>query len=98
MTGGAANAAGDGAIVIKDFTCIAAVPGTPVLTSNDKTQAVITPSGNAKLTCHFEGPAVDETVIVDGIPCFTFLGPTTNSHFVYTKSGHGTATCELKHP
>lgn len=87
---------GDGAFVIKEFGCVANNPGAPFLFSNDKTQAVITPSGNTKLTCHFEGAPVAEAVNLSGVGCGTFLGFTTDSHFVYTKSGHGTLTCQLK--
>jgi hypothetical protein len=99
--GGGATAAsapgGKGANVIKEFVCFeGGNPGAPAL-STTQTHAVITPSGNTKLTCHFEGPPVKRTVNLKDVPCGTFLGPATNSHFVYTKSGHATLTCQVKH-
>jgi len=95
--GGAASAdPGGGAVVINEFGCGAFLPPAPPLFTNDKTHAVITPSGNTTLTCHFEGPPVAETVNQNDFLCNTFLGLTTNSHFVYTKSGQGTLTCQVK--
>jgi hypothetical protein len=44
-------------------------------------------------TCNFEGPAIDQTFIETGIACWTDLGSTTQTRFVYSKSGHGTLTC-----
>lgn len=98
LSGGAATAATpphDGALVIKEFGCNAFIPPDLFLFSRDKTQLVVTPSGNTKLTCHFDGPPVAETVVQNDVLCGTFLGLTTDSILVYTKSGHGTLTCQL---
>lgn len=89
----AAATAGEGANVIKEFGCTeGGNPGAPALFTT-QTQAVITPSGDTKLTCRFEGPPVEETVSLRDVPCFTFLGFATNSTFVYTKSGEAILTC-----
>jgi hypothetical protein len=91
-----AEAQDEGAVVIKEFSCFASLPPAPPLSTNEKTQSVITPSGNTKLTCHFEGPPIEETTVQKDFLCPTFLGtPTTESHFVYTKGGQGTLTCRI---
>jgi hypothetical protein len=90
-----AEAQEEGAFVIKEFACQAFVPPDLFLITNEKTQAVVTPSGNTKLTCHFDGPAVEETTVQKGFLCETFLGTTTESQFVYTKSGQGTLQCRI---
>ena len=91
--GATAAPTGGGANVIKEFLCSeGGNPGAPALLTT-QTQAVITPSGSTKLTCLFEGPAVQETVSLRDVPCFTFLGFATTSTFVYTKSGQAILTC-----
>ena len=87
-------AQGEGGTVIHEGTCFLDEPGVPNLVTNDR-QAVITPSGNTKLTCHFEGPPIAETTVGKGFLCGTPLGPTTESHYVYTKSGNATLTCHI---
>ncbi len=83
---------GEGAFVIKEGGCSLVEPEVPfVFTEN--LHSVITPSGNTKLTCHFEGPPIQKTVVGKGFLCGTFLGLTTQSHFVYNKSGNATLTC-----
>jgi hypothetical protein len=72
--------------------CAFMEPGLPNLVTTDR-HAVITPSGNTKLTCHFEGPLIAQTTVGKGFLCSTPLGETTESHFVYTKSGNVTLTC-----
>jgi hypothetical protein len=74
--------------------CFLMEPGLPNLFTNDP-QAVITPSGNTKFTCHFEGPPIAQTTVGKGFQCGTPLGPTTESHYVYTKSGNATLTCRI---
>jgi hypothetical protein len=91
---GPAAAQQRGATVIKEGTCILNEPGVPVLFTEDL-HSVITPSGNTKLTCHFEGPRIPKTVVGRGFLCQTFLGLTRESHFVYTKSGNATLTCRV---
>jgi hypothetical protein len=88
-----ADAQEEGAVVIKEFSCFAFLPPAPFLSTNEQTQTVITPRGNTKLTCHFEGPPIEETTVQKDWLCNTFLGLTTESHFVYTKSGQGTLQC-----
>ena len=83
-----------GATVIKEGGCALVEPGVPfVFTEN--LHSVITPSGNTKLTCHFEAPPITETVVRRNFLCGTFLGLTTKSHFVYTKSGNAKLTCRI---
>jgi hypothetical protein len=72
--------------------CFFMEPGFDNLVTNDR-HAVITPSGNTKLTCHFEGPLIAQTTVGKGFLCSTPLGETTESHYVYTKSGNVTLTC-----
>lgn len=98
LSGGAANAAAapqsQGAFVIKEFGCGGYGYQGPQVVTYEKTHAVVTSSGNTKLTCHFEdGPEVSETVNDKGFLCGTYLGVTYDSHFVYTKGGRGTLTC-----
>jgi hypothetical protein len=92
-----AEAQEEGAVVIKDFFCSASLPPAPPLSTNEQSHFVFTPSGNAKFTCHFEGQPIEETTVQTGFLCRTSQGETTESQFVYTKSGHGTATCRV-HP
>ena len=92
-----AEAQEEGAVVIKDFSCSASLPPAPPLFTNEQSQFVLTPSGNAKFTCHFEGQRIEETTVQTGFFCKTSQGNTTESQFVYTKSGKGTATCRI-HP
>jgi hypothetical protein len=87
-------AQGEGATVIQEGNCFLRQPGLPNLFTNDP-QAVITPSGNTKFTCHFEGPTIEQTTVGKGFQCGTPLGPTTESHYVYTKSGNATLTCRI---
>jgi hypothetical protein len=72
--------------------CAFMEPGLPHLVTADR-HAVITPSGNTKLTCHFEGPPIAQTTVGKGFLCSTPLGETRESHFVYTKSGNVNLTC-----
>ena len=89
-----ASAQEEGAVVIQDAFCLAFLPPAPPVTTT-QSQAVITPSGHTKLTCHFEGPPIAETVVAEDFLCSTFIGLTTESHFVYTKSGRGTLVCHI---
>jgi hypothetical protein len=89
-----AEAQEEGAVVIKEHFCEANLPPAPSLVTFE-TQEVNTPSGNTKLTCHFEGDPIEETTVQEGFLCSTLFGDTTESHFVYTKSGKGTLTCHI---
>ena len=80
----------------KDFSCFAYLaPASLWLTTTDthSVTQTATPDGNSLTTCRFDGPAIDNTVIETGFECFTDLGITTQTRFVYTPSGHGTLTC-----
>ena len=85
---------GEGATVIKEGGCSLVEPGVPFVFTED-IHSVIMPSGNTKLTCHFEGPPIRKTMVGKGFLCGTFLGLTTQSHFVYNKSGNATLTCHI---
>jgi hypothetical protein len=85
---------GGGAVVLKDFVC-GLGPAGPTTNSH----AVVTPSGNANLSCHGStavGPP--ETLVLKGVPCGTPGGVTTDSHFVWTKSGQANLTCHFHAP
>ena len=90
----AAQGQGEGATVISEGGCGLLEPGVPHLFTTDL-HSVITPSGNTMLICHFEGPPIPETVVGKGFPCGTFFGGTTESRFVYTKSGKVTEMCRI---
>jgi hypothetical protein len=78
-------------------SCFFMEPGLPNLVTNDR-HAVITPSGNEKLTCHFEGQPIAQTTVGKGFLCSTPLGETRESHYVYTKNGNVTLTCLRRTP
>jgi hypothetical protein len=88
----AAQADGETGIHEGSPSCFFMEPGFDNLETSDR-HAVITPSGNTKLTCHFEGPTIAQTTVGKGFLCSTPLGETTQSHFVYTKRGNVTLTC-----
>jgi hypothetical protein len=88
-----AEAQDEGAVVIKEFGCSANLPPAPSLFTFEQTQTVLTSSGKTKLTCHFEGGPIEATTVQQDYLCNTFLGLTTESYFVYTKSGQGTLQC-----
>lgn len=75
---------GGGATVITELGCIiipADWSGDAVLFTTDS-HSVVTPSGNSKLTCHFEipdGDAPDRAMRFQGFPCGTPGGLTTNT-------------------
>ena len=96
-------APGGGATVIKDAFCqiIPADWGGPMTLFTNDTQAVITPSGNSKLTCHFDIPdglEPPKAEIYKGFLCSTFLGLTNNSQSVVSPGGNITLQCQVKHP
>jgi hypothetical protein len=85
----------EGGAVIIDTGCnTGGVGGTPSISTQDA-QSVITPTGNTVLTCHFEGPPIQETVVLKGFECGTNIGLTRDSQLVYTKSGKATLTCHI---
>ncbi len=75
---------GGGATVITEFGCVIVPADWSVsfaLFTTDS-HSVVTPSGNSKLTCHFEipdGEAPDRAVRFKDFNCSTFAGLTTNS-------------------
>lgn len=87
---------GGGAAVIKDGLCNLGWGGVP---STDDLQAVMTPSGNVKLTCHFTfDPALAPPKAVKdvGFGCNTPWGPTTNSQRIVTPGGTALLVCMIK--
>jgi len=90
----------NGATVIQEFGCFlsSSDSGLPIsLSTNAKTQSVITPSGNTKLTCHFDIPdsyRPNRAIKNEGFPCGTFLGTTTNSMSVVNPGGKAQLTCQ----
>jgi hypothetical protein len=91
-----AQAQEKGAVVTKEGFCWADLPPAPYVETNE-IQQVITPSGVLQLTCHFEGPPIDETYTTENFRCQTDAGLATESRFVYTKSGRGLLICRV-HP
>jgi hypothetical protein len=96
-SGSAPDARAEGAVVIKQATCFAWFPPAPYVETHDDIVVVITPSGNVQATCHFTGAPIDQNVNIKGFACGVPGGVTTDSHFVYSKSGHGKLRCVL-HP
>jgi hypothetical protein len=91
---------GGGATVIQDFGCQIIPPdwGGPITLYTTDTQAVITPSGNTKLTCHFDIPSGLEPKkanVEKDFRCGTFLGTTTDSQAVATPGGNVKLTCVI---
>ena len=110
-------AGGNGATVIGQFGCMllgadAGLVGVDFLVTAQDNQlaAVITPSGDTMLTCHFDIPAGFEpakAIKNRGFPCLTFLdstslgltlGLTLDSNSVATPGGKAHLTCFVKHP
>ena len=84
-------AQGDGAEIFRTSChASAALSPYPLVTI---TRTVITPEGTTELICQFKGPAIEETIVAEGFRCNTYLGTTTQSRFIYTKSGHATLIC-----
>lgn len=90
-----------GATIIREFGCVI-IPadwgGAASLFTNE-THSVETPSGNTKLTCHFDIPAGLEPatdLIFKGFNCGTFLGLTTNSQSVVSTEGRILLRCMIK--
>jgi hypothetical protein len=91
------QARGQSATVTKDEPCNVIPPISPVgILETFDSQKVLTPGGNAKMTCTFHGPSAEKTVVVEDFLCLTDLGLTTQARFVYTRSGRGTLTCQVK--
>jgi hypothetical protein len=82
-----------GAFIDKQVGC-GLITGGPDLFTNDA-HSVITPSGNTMLICQFKGEPIPQTVTGEGFVCNTYLGLTTESHFVRTQSGDATLTCRI---
>jgi hypothetical protein len=93
--GAVAHAAEPGAIVRKGIGCGLFLPGRPELSTSDVV-ALEAPSGFIKLTCHFNGPAVPQTMVMSGFKCSIDRHVTSDTHLVYAKSGQATLTCQVK--
>jgi hypothetical protein len=94
----------NGASITKDFGCNGFVPnadGTqgPFFFTENKSQSVITPSGNTKVICHFDIPAglsPRKATHAKNFLCNTFLGVTSDSSMVANPGGKATLTCSIK--
>jgi hypothetical protein len=90
------------ASVARAFDCVVleadhGVPGAGDLFTA-ATHSVVTPSGNATITCHFQLPAGYEpssTVVNGGFLCLTFGGGTFATRSVATPGGSVTMTCQI---
>lgn len=99
---GVSHAQGQGATVIKDFSCII-IPadwyGSSTLVTTD-THSVVTKSGNTAMYCKFDIPAGMEpakAVKITGFNCGTYLGMTQDSMSVSTPGGKVMLRCLIKH-
>lgn len=95
------NAHATQATVIDEFGCsiLASDSGLPINLYTTDTHAVITPSGNTLLKCHFDIPAEyipTNTMRHSGFPCGTYLGLTTDSFSVTTRGGKVMLDCKVK--
>ena len=84
-------AVADGATVINDFGCTltAADAGLSAALHTTESHAVVTPSGNTQLTCHFDVPpaiAPSGTLHHEGFLCGTQGGFTRDSRSVTNKN------------
>jgi len=95
----------DHAIVNKEFGCGGFVPndtpdGAPWLgniSSSEGNQAVMTPSGNQKLTCHFDHDVdLKKATSARGFGCATTFGYTELTKMTATPGGKAVLTCWVK--
>jgi hypothetical protein len=88
--------------VIEEFGCALTAGDSGLLVdlfTDDTTHAVVTPSGNSLLQCHFdipEGFEPDRTIKNNGFGCSTFLGVTNDSQSIATPGGKAHLRCEVK--
>jgi hypothetical protein len=97
-SGGQAISSTPGATVFHGTACQIPIPGQPIIVTTGHT--VITPSGNAALSCHADSEthlAAQAQVLMD-MPCFIKeAGFGTDSLLVATPSGHAVLWCHV-HP
>lgn len=101
----ATNAGASGAVVIKHRRCTLVASNGSFFSTKGKVQAVQSPSGNSKLTCHAVQPsrvpgpdrAVQFNYQNTGFTCFTFFDSTKDWKEVVTPSGHATLVCHFHH-
>lgn len=89
-----------GATVIDEFGCYISPSdsGLPIGLYTTDSHAVVTPSGNTILKCHFEIPEdfkPSSTMTHTGFPCGTYLGVTLDSHSVTTRGGKVMLDCKI---
>jgi hypothetical protein len=83
----------DGATVIRGFPCGIPVPGIGQVATTSS-HSVVTPSGNAALSCHASTPiVVPQTLVFKDLPCGTFGSAGTDSHLVVTDTGRVNFWC-----
>lgn len=62
----------------------------------EQSHSVISASGNESMVCNgmASAPAPEQALILNDFPCVLLSGAvTTDSHFVFTPSGHATLSC-----
>jgi hypothetical protein len=103
MPATAAFAQPNPAVVINGEGCNGFVPTAdgdfgPGLFTPDGLHAVLTPSGNQKLTCQFdipEGAEPARATRASGFLCGTNFGFTSDTRMVATPGGQATLTCHV---
>jgi hypothetical protein len=98
IAGPSSTAQSQGAVVIKNAPCGIAVPGDGIVPAS-RSHTVITPSGNAALSCHADtNTALAKTVVVRNSFCLVpGVGLSANSQIVATRSGQVLLWCHI-HP
>ena len=89
---GVADVSIEQAIHLDDFPCFLGPAGLAT-----DSHFVLTPSGNATMTCKGQtavGPP--ETIVLNDVGCFTPAGLATDGHFVWTKSGQASLLCHVQ--
>lgn len=83
----------EGATVVMGFPCGIPVPGVGAVATTNS-HSVITPSGNAALSCHASTPiVVPQTLVFKDLPCGTLESASTDSHLVVTDTGRVNFWC-----
>jgi hypothetical protein len=92
-----ALAEGTGALVVKGEPCGLQAPSGDFIRDTGS-HAVVTPSGEAILSCHGEladGSPAGKTFTLEDFPCAIFENLATESHLVVTKSGQVLLFCHV---
>lgn len=89
-----------GATVVDEFGCYISPldSGLPIGLYTTNSHAVVTPSGNTILKCHFDIPddfRPSSTMRHSGFPCSTYMGVTVDSRSVTTRGGKVMLDCKI---